>query len=292
MKSLKSSVIVPCYNGEIYIADCIESILNQTKKPNEIIIVDDGSKDNSLSIAKKYPIKIIKHEKNQGLAEARNTGINSTKSDIIIFIDVDFIADKNLVKNILKNYTSKKIAGVGGWGMEMNLKGPANKYISIHGIQWHGTCKKFVNGLFGLCSSFRREVLQETGYYDPIFRTNGEDVDIGYRIVKMGYKLIYDPEIKVYHSRDDKTTNSYIRSVYNGFYYGSLAVLKNKNEANKLLIKSIIKTFLKYFKSMYRDIRNFRFDIFHISIILIKTEIFSALRVYKFYNKKYTTSGL
>jgi len=287
MTNDKISIVIPCYNGENFLNDCIKSILKQTVKPNEIILIDDGSTDDSLKIAKKYQIKIVSHKVNRGLAEARNTGIKSTNSEIIIFIDVDCVADKNLIKNIIENYTSEKIAGVGGIGVEVNSNGSANKYRSLHGIQGQGKHRKFVECLFGLCFSFRKKVLQEVGLFDHNFRTNGEDIDIGFRITKKGYRLIYDPQIKVLHLRDDKNLNSYRKSVYNYFYYGSLAHLKNKNKANRWLIKAIIRIFFKYFKNMVEDLKNLRFDIFHINILLIKEEIISALRVYKFYNKKY-----
>ena len=284
---LKSSVVIPCYNGEKHIDKCIESFLNQTKKPDEIIIVDDGSEDKSMKIAKKYPVKIIKHERNQGLAKTRNTGIKTAKHDIIIFIDADCIADRNLVKNILKNYNSEKIAGVGGWGMEVNSDGLANKYRSIHGVQGHGNRKKKVNGLFGLCFSFRKKVFEEVGLFDADFRTNGEDVDMGFRITDKGYKLIYDPEIKVSHLRYDKNVDSYKKTIYNYFYYGSLAHLKNKNHANKWLVKAIIKIFLRNLRNMLADLLKLRLGIFFINALSLKEEMVSALRVYKFYIKSY-----
>lgn len=83
------SVIVPIYNGEKYIASCLENIIAQTYKNLEIIVVDDGSTDQSSDIANKYPIKLISHDKNRGLSAARNTGIDAAKGDYIHFMDVD-----------------------------------------------------------------------------------------------------------------------------------------------------------------------------------------------------------
>jgi GT2 family glycosyltransferase len=256
-------------------------------KPNEIIVVDDGSKDGSLAIAQKYPIRIVKHKENMGLAETRNTGIKNARFNIIIFIDVDCVADRNLIENIVKNYTYKKIAGVGGFGLEINSKGLANKYRSIHGVQGHGSRKKFVNALFGLCFSFRKNVLKEVGLFDTKFKTNGEDVDIGFRITQRGYMLIYDPKVKVFHFRDDRTISSYQKTVYNYFYYGSIAHLKNKNRANKWFIKSFARIFFKNFKNMFDDIKSLRFDIFLLTPLLTTTELISCISVYKFYIKSY-----
>ena len=96
------SVIVPVYNGEEYLKECLESIINQTFKPIEIIIVNDGSYDNSLEIIKEYMkidnrIKLVNKE-NGGLAAARNSGIKEAKCKYILFVDADDFIDKNTIK--------------------------------------------------------------------------------------------------------------------------------------------------------------------------------------------------
>ena len=89
----KVSVIVPIYNSELYIDKCIQSIINQTFKDIELILVDDGSTDKSIEISNKYAekdkrIKIIK-QKNKGVSSARNYGISIATGDFITFVDSD-----------------------------------------------------------------------------------------------------------------------------------------------------------------------------------------------------------
>ena len=86
---MKISVIIPVYNGEKYLAQCLDNMLCQTYKDLEIIVINDGSTDKSSEIAEKYPVKIIHHEKNSGLSVARNTGIDNATGDYIHFMDVD-----------------------------------------------------------------------------------------------------------------------------------------------------------------------------------------------------------
>jgi glycosyltransferase involved in cell wall biosynthesis len=97
---MKISVIIPCYNGEKYIAQCLENVLCQSYKDLEIIIVNDGSKDNSAQIAEKYPVKIISQE-NQGLSVARNIGIDVATGDYIHFFDVDDYINLDFYKNMV-----------------------------------------------------------------------------------------------------------------------------------------------------------------------------------------------
>lgn len=102
----KVSIIIPVYNAENYIAKCIESVLEQSYKNIEIIVVNDGSKDNSLTILKKFgsfskKIVII-DKKNSGVSETRNKGIEVASGDFILFLDADDYLDKNYVENLLK----------------------------------------------------------------------------------------------------------------------------------------------------------------------------------------------
>jgi glycosyltransferase involved in cell wall biosynthesis len=85
---MKISVIIPVFNGEKYVAQCIENILHQTCKNLEIIVIDDGSTDNSAAIAGQYPVLVIRQE-NQGLSASRNRGIEAATGEYIHFMDVD-----------------------------------------------------------------------------------------------------------------------------------------------------------------------------------------------------------
>ena len=102
------SVIVPIYNVEKYLEKCIQSIINQTYRNLEIILVDDGSTDNSGEIADKYKkldnrIKVI-HKINGGLSDARNKGCEIATGEYISFIDSDDYIDLNMYENLIKEF--------------------------------------------------------------------------------------------------------------------------------------------------------------------------------------------
>ena len=93
MRNSIISVIIPVYNVEKYLSRCIESVLNQTYRNLEIIIVDDGSTDDSLNICRRYEkkdkrIKVI-HQDNGGLSSARNKGLMNSTGEYISFVDSD-----------------------------------------------------------------------------------------------------------------------------------------------------------------------------------------------------------
>lgn len=106
------SVIVPVYNVEAFLPECLESIINQTYKNLEIILIDDGSTDNSLNICKEYANKdnriIVKTQKNMGQSVARNRGIELSHGKYIGFVDSDDIISINMYEYLYKSITESK----------------------------------------------------------------------------------------------------------------------------------------------------------------------------------------
>lgn len=98
----KFSIIIPVYNVEKYLKKCLDSVFNQTYKDYEVIVVNDGTKDNSMDIVKDYNVKVI-NQKNQGLSAARNAGVKVATGDYLIFLDSDDYWEKNLLKELSKS---------------------------------------------------------------------------------------------------------------------------------------------------------------------------------------------
>lgn len=106
------SIIVPVYNAEKYLSCCLDSILNQSYKFIEVILVDDGSNDLSGDICDQYKerdkrIRVI-HKKNEGCSVARNVGIENAKGDLIAFVDADDIIDYQIYEILIHNLTMTK----------------------------------------------------------------------------------------------------------------------------------------------------------------------------------------
>lgn len=101
----KFSIIIPVYNVEKYIVKCLDSVLNQTYKDFEVIVVNDGTTDKSIEMIKDYPIKLIT-QKNQGLSAARNKGASKATGEYLLFLDSDDYIEKDLLKNIDKSLSN------------------------------------------------------------------------------------------------------------------------------------------------------------------------------------------
>jgi len=172
------SIIIPCYNHQEFVCETIESCLNQTVKPLEIIVVDDGSTDKSLEVALKYPVTVIK-QPNMGLSAARNSGIRLARGKYCLPLDADDkIAETFLEKTIGLN----DIVSVG-----QQEFGDSDNYWESKPT---GLLKDFlIANQINCASLFKREIWERTGGYDEEMLDGYEDWDFWTRAIALGYKI-------------------------------------------------------------------------------------------------------
>lgn len=185
------SIIIPVYNQAEYLAEAIESALNQTVNC-EVIVVNDGSTDNSLEIAKKYPVKII-DQVNKGLASARNTGIMNAKGDWILPLDADDVLHEKAIETI--EFTIGFIITP-----EIDIIGPSfrcfGKYTDQVILMPNPTLEDFKTGnRIGYCSAIKKSVLLEIGGYNSKMIWGWEDYDLWFDLLKRGKKIITIPDV-------------------------------------------------------------------------------------------------
>ena len=211
MKNLVS-VIMPLYNVEKYIAQCLDSVVNQTYKNLEILCINDCTPDNSAEIVKQYAskdnrIKIIEHQCNKGASEARNTGIAAASGEYIYFIDsddwidLDYIekmvniaqntdADIVVNKNILTEFSDKK-SQFYKHPLEQDIE--TNSYINgheqIHKIFWVNWNKLY-----------KTSFMKNNNFKFPVGAFH-EDLFIQYVTFAKAQKIFYT-EGSTYHYRD------------------------------------------------------------------------------------------
>lgn len=116
MKDSLVSIVIPVYNSERYLEECLNAIINQTYTSIELIIINDGSNDNSNKIIEKYKNQdkriTVYNQQNKGVGEARNTGLKNFKGDYILFVDSDdFLIDKNSIQTMVDQIKDNDILG-------------------------------------------------------------------------------------------------------------------------------------------------------------------------------------
>jgi len=226
-QSLTATVAIPCYNAARFLGNLLESLFEQTRPPDEILVIDDGSTDATREIAKSYDVGLVEHDGNLGLARARNTALQHATGDIIVYFDADTLPDRKNIERMLAEYRNPEIAAVGGQELFSRSSRRADLWRNLFWRQTHGHKRiDSVWMLMGLCCSYRKEVLVEMGGFDEEYTTNGEDVDVGLRLRKAGYHLKYLPEISVFHRRKD-SLHSLLSLAYRHSYWQSTALRKN-----------------------------------------------------------------
>ena len=147
------TIIIPAYNEKKYIEKCLLSIKNQTYGPIELIVIDDGSTDNTRKIAKKYA-DILLTQQHQGPGTARNKAAKIAKGKILVFVDADMYLDKDYVKNIIKPIVEDK--AIATFTKEEYVANPENIWSKCYSID---------NNL-----PFNRRILEDHRDKNNIFR--------------------------------------------------------------------------------------------------------------------------
>jgi glycosyltransferase involved in cell wall biosynthesis len=199
-KPLTLSIVIPVYNEEDHLKRCLDAIALQSEKPDEIIVVDNNSRDKSLEIAKSFPgVKILK-EKQQGVVFARNSGFDAAQSDIIGRIDADTVLPKDWVARVKDFYAqapNKNIALTGG-GDPTNLRLPRlwgwlqgqiafriNRLLLGHYI------------LFGSNMALPRSLWQTVRKDVCLTTTVHEDLDLAIHVHRRGFPIVYRESLRV-----------------------------------------------------------------------------------------------
>lgn len=240
----KISLYIPCYNVDAYIASCIEAVQNQTYPVDEILLVDDGCRDRTLEIAARYPVRIIRHEGNKGLAAARNTAFHHARNELVASLDADCVPDAHWLERLVPLFDDETVAIAGGRLVETVLESVADRWRKSHMTQdWGELRVRNPSFMFGNNNIIRKTCLEQVGGYNEQLRTNGEDADLSGRLMAAGYTAVYEPGAIVNHLRRD-TVPSLLDNYWRYWCFGSRAYFDRFR----------LKTFLRY---QYHHFRQF-----------------------------------
>ncbi|WP_211589807.1 glycosyltransferase family 2 protein [Microbispora sp. H11081] len=178
------SLVVPCYNAAKTLRLCLESVLAQTRLPDEIVVVDDASTDGSVEIAEELGCRVVRLPENRGVSAARNAGIDATKGDLIFFLDSDVALRPDAVAKaaeILEH--DPEVGCVHGVYDTVPLidDGPVEWYRILHAVHWRRRHLGEVNSVVFALAAIRRDVMLAAGRFDERLR-DCEDVEYSSRL--------------------------------------------------------------------------------------------------------------
>ena len=197
------SIIVCSYNGAKTLAECLES-LGRLDYPNyEVILVDDGSTDNTPEIAARFSNVRYVHQTNHGLSHARNHGAAIAKGEIFAYTDSDCMADPDWLYYLLSTLLGGNYAGVGG----PNVSPPAQNWVqacvaAAPGGPSHVLLTDTVAEHIPGCNmAWYRWAFENVGGFDPEYHKAGDDVDFCWRVQQAGHAIAFSPTAVVWHHR-------------------------------------------------------------------------------------------
>lgn len=244
------TVIIPLYNKERHIERAINSVLNQSYKQFELIIVDDGSTDSSSEIVEKIKDKRLRliRQQNGGVSSARNRGIKESKYNLIAFLDADDEWQNGFLETILRLRINFPNAGIYSTDFSIVQEDGSSRKVKQIDIPidqlWEGEINYFNSVMLGgrpVCSStavIPKEIFSQVGCFE-LGVSHGEDTDMWGRIA-IKYPIVFSSHIQVtyYKNAENRAVESF-KNEKEWIFEKRIKKLEEKGEISELVLKDI-----------------------------------------------------
>jgi len=215
------SVIVPTYNRGDRIRACLDALRAQhTGKRYEIIVVDDGSTDDTAKVAGQYPSVRVIRQPNAGPARARNHGVEEAHGEIVLFTDDDCVPEPGWLDRMIAVFDDPRVAGAKG-AYRTRQTSLVARFVQLEYEEKYSRLQKYrdIDFVDSYSAAFRRRVFQAAGGYDTGFPSASvEDQEFSFRLASAGHVLRFIPDALVWHTHAD-TLRGYVRKKFKIGYW-------------------------------------------------------------------------
>lgn len=245
------SVIVPVFNGSEHIRTCLEAIFSSTCRDFECIVVDDGSKDDTLLMINRFQVNVLILPKTYGPAYARNRGVEVSKGRILLFIDADVAIRPDTITRVIEDFEKMPAidALFGSYDDEPGAPNFLSQYKNLfhHYIHQHG--KKDASTFWCGCGAIKRDVFIKFGGFNENFRFI-EDIELGYRLKaahpvrnkaisnRMSHSIYLDKSLQVKHLKKYTFLGLLASDIFGRAIPWTMLMLSSGNTVNDLNTKT------------------------------------------------------
>lgn len=244
VKSIDFSIIIPAFNADKTLQNCLQALAVQTvpKEKYEIIVVDDGSTDATSIIALRFDVCYI-FQNNRGPASARNAGAAAAAGRIILFTDADCTPCRNWLEKMVQPFEDERVVAAKG-SYKTHQTELAARFAQMEFEDRYDLLKKSdcIDMIDTYSAAFRRDVFQNTGGFDVSFpKANNEDTELSYRLSKAGYRMVFVPAAVVYHTHP----SSFLKYLKLKFWRGYWRIIVYRRYPDKAIKDSYTPNILK-----------------------------------------------
>jgi cellulose synthase/poly-beta-1,6-N-acetylglucosamine synthase-like glycosyltransferase len=230
-----ASIIIPTFNGSSRIENCLGSLVKQTAGRNvEILVVDDGSTDNTANVIRGHSSVRLIVQANAGPASARNRGAVEAQGEILLFTDDDCVPMPDWLEAMLGPFRDPEVVGAKGI-YRTHQKSLVARFVQIEYEDKYRLMagQPTVDFIDTYSAAFRRDRFLEMSGYDTSFPVAcAEDIELSYRMSARGWRMKFAPAAIVYHTHPD-TLSRYLKKKYKFAFWRMLAVRKNPSKGVK-----------------------------------------------------------
>ncbi len=236
------SVIVPVYNGEKFLHQCLDAIIASSYQSFELLVVDDRSTDRSVEIARQKSATILHMAQQSGPGAARNQAAQNARGEILFFVDADVVVRPETIAKVATDFSRHpEVGGVfGSYDDDPAEKNFLSQYKNLYHHFVHQQSSSEALTFWAGCGAIRREVFNAVGGFDAeqYPKPSIEDIELGYRMTRMGYRILLDKELQVKHLKEWRMKSLLRADILCRAMPWSKLLLKNKQLVNDLNLKT------------------------------------------------------
>jgi glycosyltransferase involved in cell wall biosynthesis len=196
------SVVVPARDAARSLALCLDAVARSAGGRAEVIVVDDGSRDDTAEVARRRGATVIRHERSRGPAAARNAGAARARADVVLFLDADVVLAEDAIPRVLDAFrVDAGLAAVfGSYDDAPAAQTFVSEYRNLLHHFVHQTAREDSESFWAGCGAIRRDVFVALGGFDERYRRPSiEDIELGGRLARAGHRVRLEKRLRGTH---------------------------------------------------------------------------------------------